>query len=88
MMSSSKDFIEDSIEVEFWNGWEHLKSYLAVTEGYLKSSQQQFEAQIKKKKASLTDQTSNDIEIDNIDDLIFYADELPCIIWNSFFVSA
>lgn len=91
-MIPNSDYISDgtesTMEVALWNGWDTLNEYLNSMEGYLQKATKQFEARVNKQKRTLTPEQFNEFTIDYVEESIFYCDEFPKIVRNSFFVSA
>lgn len=88
MTSNSGYICEDSTEAALWTGWDTLREYLCRVEEYLQKATEQFEARVSDKKKTLTPGQFNEFMIDHVEEYIFYYDEFPYILRNSFFVSA
>lgn len=88
MTSNSGYICEDSTEAALWNGWDTLKEYLRSVEEYLQKTTEQFDARVSDKEKTLTPGQFNEFMIDHVEEYIFYYDEFPYILRNSFFVSA
>lgn len=84
----SESFIDNSKEAALYSGWETLKEYLSSMEDYLKKATEQFEARVSEQEKTLTSEQFHEFEIDHVEESIFYRDEFPKIVRNSFFVSA
>jgi len=84
----SRDYIEDSMEIAILWEWQTLKEYLNIMEDHLQKVTEQFEARVSEKKGTLTPGQFNEFEIDHVEEWVYYYDEFPYILRNSFFVSA
>jgi len=91
-MIPNSDYISDgtesTMEVALWNGWDTLNEYLNSMEGYLQKATKQFKARVNKQKKTLTPEQFNEFTIDHVEEYVYYYDEFPYILHNSFFVSA
>ena len=88
-MTTSKHYpVEDMTEAALWNGWDTLKEYLSIMEDHLQKTTEQFEASVNEQKKTLTPEQFNEFEIDHVEEYVYYRDEFPYILRNSFLVSA
>jgi hypothetical protein len=87
MVDNSHLPIEDMTESALWNSWATLKDYLSNMEDHLQKVTEQFEARVSDKTKTLTPGQFNEFMIDHVEEYIFYYDEFPYILRNSFFVS-
>lgn len=88
MTSNSYNLIASPEEAALHSGWETLKEYLSSMEDHLQKATERFEAYVSERKKKLTPEQFSEFEIDYVEEYIFYRDEFPKIVRNSFFVSA
>jgi hypothetical protein len=87
MTSNSGYICEDSTEAALWTGWDTLREYLHKIEEYLQQTTEQFDTRVSDNKKTLTPGLFKEFEKDHVEEYIFYYDEFPYILRNSFFVS-
>lgn len=83
-----ENFIDTVEEAVLYGGWTLLQDYLSTTGKYLREATEKFETRVREQERGLAPAQFNEFEIDHVDENIFYHDELPYILHNSFFVSA
>ncbi len=88
MTSNSYNFIESSIEIALVISWETLKEYMSDIEDYLRKTTEEFETDISEQKKNLTPEQHNQFDVDHLWGYVYYYDEFPYILRNSFLVSA
>ena len=85
---NSDHIIESTKELALYSGWGILKEYMSDMEDYLHETTEAFESDINEQKKTLTPEQLNQFHIDHVWDYVYYYDEFPYILRNSFFLSA
>ena len=84
---NSDHIIESTTEIALLSGWGILKEYLSNMEDYLHETISEFKTGISEQKKTLRPGQRNQFDIDHVWDYIYYYDEFPYILRNSFLVS-
>jgi hypothetical protein len=88
-MTSKLGYItQDMTEATLWWGWETIKGSMNDIEDYLVKTTEEFETDINEQKKTLKHKQRTQFDIDHVLEYIYYYDEFPYILRNSFFVSA